>query len=234
MLDLAQNKCSDPAILTEVIVKLPALRVLYFTNNEIIKKIPNYRKRLVQDLSILTFLDDRPVFPEDRRFVSAFYQGGIEAEREERKAFQREKEEERLRNHLAFHAMIAEAREGRRIIAGNEEESGSQSTTIPSMPASSDEEAKSQDAGNSASEGLQPSSSSETEEHQVDSIVEEVKFEPVHTPPASEESFAPIWKLDPVTDSDLPPPLEPASGPTFTIEEVVQETTAPKDLLSLD
>jgi len=226
---LAQNKCSDPEILPEVIVKLPALRVLYLTNNEIAKKIPNYRKRLVKDIGNLTFLDDRPVFPEDRRFVAAFYVGGIEAEREERKAFQREKEDERLRNHLAFQAMVTDAR-NRAPAARNEEESGSQSTTIPSLPASSDEEAKSQDAGSSASEGLQPSSSSETEEHQVDSIVEEVKFAPIPSPPAVPESTSSIWKLDP----DLPPPLEPIPTPTFSIEEVVSRPDPSQDLLSLD
>lgn len=228
MLDLAQNKCSDPEILPEVVAKLPALRVLYFTNNEITKKIPNYRKRLVKDLGNLTFLDDRPVFAEDRRFVSAFYAGGIEAEREERKAFQREKEEERLRNHLAFQAMVADAR-NRAPAAGNEAESGSQSTTIPSLPASSDEEGKSQDA-NSASEGLQPSSSSETEEHQSDSLVEEVKFERLPNAPVVEEAVPSPWKLEP----DLPPPLEPIPAPTFSIEEVVSQTEPPQDLFSLD
>ena len=232
MLDLTKNKCSDPAILPEILVNLPELRVLYLTNNEIVKNLENYRKRMVRDLLNLTFLDDRPVFPEDRRFVSAFYSGGIEAEREERKAFQREKEEERLRNHLAFQAMMDEARARR---PHREEDSGSVSTTLPTPIPSSDEEAKSLDASSSGSEALQASSSSETEDHRSQDVLEEVKFES-RTPVFETEvpAVPSILKLQPTKEEDVPP-LETPSAPTFTIEEVVdkrEETSG--DLYALD
>eukprot|EP01015_Nassula_variabilis_P029029 TRINITY_DN6158_c0_g1_i4.p1 TRINITY_DN6158_c0_g1~~TRINITY_DN6158_c0_g1_i4.p1 ORF type:complete len:228 (-),score=47.67 TRINITY_DN6158_c0_g1_i4:136-819(-) len=49
---------------------------------------------------------DRPVFPEDKRFADAYFRGGIEEEREERRRFKQEQEDEHLRNHYAFRDMI--------------------------------------------------------------------------------------------------------------------------------
>jgi len=50
----------------------------------------NYRKTLIHKLPKLKFLDDRPVFDDERRFAEAFMAGGIEAEREERKKYKKE------------------------------------------------------------------------------------------------------------------------------------------------
>lgn len=87
VLDLSHNKIDDPEILPQVLEKLPDLRVLYLTGNPVCKKIENYRKTLIVKLPELRYLDDRPVFPEDRRFAVAFAEGGITREREERKLF---------------------------------------------------------------------------------------------------------------------------------------------------
>lgn len=64
---------------------MKSLAVLYLQNNPICKKIPNYRKTLISSLKNLKYLDDRPVFEEDRRCAEAFAEGGLEQEREERK-----------------------------------------------------------------------------------------------------------------------------------------------------
>jgi len=89
-LDLSDNLIDDEAVESEILMKMPNLAVLYFQNNPVCKKISNYRKSLIRNLPNLKFLDDRPVFPEDRRYVVAFFVGGLEAEREERKKYKQE------------------------------------------------------------------------------------------------------------------------------------------------
>eukprot|EP00743_Colponemidia_sp_Colp-15_P002634 GILK01002853.1.p1 GENE.GILK01002853.1~~GILK01002853.1.p1 ORF type:complete len:338 (-),score=71.30 GILK01002853.1:86-1099(-) len=111
VLDLSDNKIEDPEILPEVLEKMPCLSVLYLQGNPVIKKIPNYRKTLISRIAGLKYLDDRPVFEEDRRCALAFARGGLEAEREEKKAIQKEKEDKDRRNHEAFQEMLHKARQ---------------------------------------------------------------------------------------------------------------------------
>jgi dynein assembly factor 1 len=110
VLDISNNRIDCLEVLEDVLYKLPNLAVLYLQGNPVCKKIQNYRKELIVHLPNLKFLDDRPVFPEDRRFAQAFSRGGLQEEREERKKWDREKEEERVRNHTAFREMIDKAR----------------------------------------------------------------------------------------------------------------------------
>jgi len=109
-LDLSENRIDDPAVLDEVLVKMPKLRVLYLTGNGCIKKIPNYRKTVITKIPNLKFLDDRPVFQEDRRHAEAFSRGGIEEERKERATIKKENETRDEKNRQAFRDMIAKAR----------------------------------------------------------------------------------------------------------------------------
>ena len=66
---------------------MPNLAVLYLSGNDVTKKIKNYRKTLIARLPLLKYLDDRPVFDEDRRFAEAFSRGGLDEERKERDNF---------------------------------------------------------------------------------------------------------------------------------------------------
>ncbi len=45
---------------------------------------------MIFKLKNLKYLDDRPVFPEERRFVEAFFRGGIQEERLERQKYKQE------------------------------------------------------------------------------------------------------------------------------------------------
>jgi dynein assembly factor 1 len=59
--------------------------------------IPSYRKTTISKIKTLTYLDDRPVFEEDRRHAEAYTRGGIEEERAERELIRKERDEKHER-----------------------------------------------------------------------------------------------------------------------------------------
>ncbi|CAH2324519.1 dynein assembly factor 1, axonemal [Pelobates cultripes] len=87
VLDLSHNKLQDPAIIN-ILAKMPNLHVLNLLGNDVIRRIPNYRKTVTVQLKELTYLDDRPVFPKDRACAEAWATGGREAEKEEREKWE--------------------------------------------------------------------------------------------------------------------------------------------------
>ncbi|KAJ1482262.1 hypothetical protein T484DRAFT_1668065 [Baffinella frigidus] len=70
VLDLQNNKLEDPAIL-DVLAAMPNLKVLQMQGNPLIRKIPQYRKTVIARCGQLTYLDDRPVFEDERRCTQA-------------------------------------------------------------------------------------------------------------------------------------------------------------------
>lgn len=109
-LDLQHNKLDEPEILEEILVHMPKLAVLYLQGNKCTGKIKNYRKTIINRIPSLKYLDDRPVFEDDRRNAEAFARGGIEEERAERDRIQAEKRERDNRNRDNFNDMIRTAR----------------------------------------------------------------------------------------------------------------------------
>eukprot|EP00195_Chlamydomonas_chlamydogama_P005405 CAMPEP_0202891828 /NCGR_PEP_ID=MMETSP1392-20130828/1781_1 /ASSEMBLY_ACC=CAM_ASM_000868 /TAXON_ID=225041 /ORGANISM="Chlamydomonas chlamydogama, Strain SAG 11-48b" /LENGTH=445 /DNA_ID=CAMNT_0049575687 /DNA_START=22 /DNA_END=1359 /DNA_ORIENTATION=+ len=99
--DLQNNTLSDPAIL-DILKQLPELKCLYLKGNPVVSKMKNYRKTVIAALPTLTYLDDRPVFEQERRLVNAWVSGGLEGERQERA---RIREEEDAANKRNFEAM---------------------------------------------------------------------------------------------------------------------------------
>lgn len=251
VLDLSNNSIEDPRVLEEVFEKMSNLRVLYLHGNPVCKKIPNYRKTLTFRLKELRYLDDRPVFEEDRRFAEAFFRGGLEEERAERKRWQQEKEAERLRNHEAFREMINQARRERqeRREVGLNESYDSEASTQPLTDRSADEQ-----SGSEASTIPQQdvpfltTSSTESEKEEIPYLTAS-STESEHEEESAEISSSLLvsssstvskhfrMKIEELSDSE---PVSSSSVPTITldsssdsiclnIQEVTSSNTQPKD-----
>ncbi|CAM9955118.1 unnamed protein product, partial [Phaeothamnion confervicola] len=108
-LDLQHNHIEDPAVV-DVVAAMPGLRVLYLMGNPVMKEIKHYRKTVVSRCPCLKYLDDRPVFDDERKRCAAwargFAAGGIDsankAERAEIVRLREEKRGEEERQHSAF------------------------------------------------------------------------------------------------------------------------------------
>ena len=75
-LDIQHNKIDDVGIV-DIVAQMPDLKVLYLMGNPVVKSIKHYRKTLVGRCKSLKYLDDRPVFDEERRRVDAWYEHPI-------------------------------------------------------------------------------------------------------------------------------------------------------------
>ena len=71
-LDLQANHIADPDILDGVLKKMPSLKCLYLKGNPVVSMIKNYRKVVMAALPNLGYLDEKPVFEDERRLVNAW------------------------------------------------------------------------------------------------------------------------------------------------------------------
>lgn len=90
-IDLSNNYLEYHVDFLETFQKLPNLACLYMRNTAIVRETPNYRKNYICHLKNLKYLDDRPVFPDERKVSEAWGVGGREAETEMRKTLNDEK-----------------------------------------------------------------------------------------------------------------------------------------------
>merc|ERR1711871_341570 len=114
-LELSKNQIDDPAIV-DVLAALPELRLLKLDGNPVVRKIPAYRKTLIYRLKNLTYLDDRPVFEEERLTAEAWARGGVEAEKMERQRQRAHKKLQEERRHKAFFKMVEDAKKEQRSL----------------------------------------------------------------------------------------------------------------------
>jgi hypothetical protein len=91
VLDLSHNNIQDGEALLLILERLPRLQSLKLSGNPLVRTLPRYRKRLLSRCKALLYLDDRPVFEEERRLVTAWARAGDDGEEKERRAIQQEK-----------------------------------------------------------------------------------------------------------------------------------------------
>eukprot|EP00758_Cryptobia_borreli_P006837 Tbor_TRINITY_DN5210_c2_g1::TRINITY_DN5210_c2_g1_i2::g.16217::m.16217/K19750/DNAAF1, LRRC50, ODA7; dynein assembly factor 1, axonemal len=94
----------------KVLVQIENLLSLLMHGNEITKNVPYYRRRVIGEIKSLKYLDEYPIFEDERRACDAFMLGGLEAERAERKRIQEEKEQERKMQAKYFSDLVERSR----------------------------------------------------------------------------------------------------------------------------
>lgn len=85
----------DGMALMKLLGDLPNLKSLYLKGNKFLNEMNFYRKYTISTIRSLTFLDDRPVFENERRLNDAWIRGGAVAEDKEKKLIKMEKIEKR-------------------------------------------------------------------------------------------------------------------------------------------
>ncbi|XP_071353240.1 dynein axonemal assembly factor 1 [Trachinotus anak] len=129
VLDMSHNLLNDPELL-HVLEAMPELRVLNLMGNEVVNKIPKYRKTMIVRLKQLTYLDDRPVFPKDRACAEAWAVGGLEGERKEREQWET-RERRKIQESLDSMAMIRKKAQERRRLRELQEKGEIEVSTTP-------------------------------------------------------------------------------------------------------
>lgn len=119
VLDVQSNKINDPKAL-DILSQMPNLKVLYFQGNEAVKEIKQYRKTVIYRCKTLRYLDDRPIFDDERRRVNAWgavmeetngdIKAAQQAERDEINKIKDEKKAKEEANFLAFEKMMREGK----------------------------------------------------------------------------------------------------------------------------
>lgn len=119
-LDLQENRIQDGMALLEVLEHLPDLSVLYLQGNPGVKKIRHYRRQVIARLKNLKYLDDRPVFDDERQRCEVFWRvyqennderAAAHAEREEIARQGKEKREKEEREFIAFAEFVRKSAE---------------------------------------------------------------------------------------------------------------------------
>ena len=127
VLDLSNNSIGDAAVL-DVLEAMPCLAVLQLNGNPVVSQIPQYRRTVISRCKSLTYLDDRPVFEDERLTVEAWLIGGLPAERAERRRQREEKDAAHRRNIEYMQNLMAGGKKAREERERKEREEGEVTT----------------------------------------------------------------------------------------------------------
>ena len=129
VLDLSHNRLKDPEILN-IFSQMSNLHVLNLMGNPVAKEIKNYRKTIILQCESLTYLDDRPVFPQERACAKAWKQGGYEAELKEKELWVN-KERRKIQESVEYLRSIREnARKEAQSASDDEEKEAEDQETV--------------------------------------------------------------------------------------------------------
>lgn len=90
-IDISANVIEEGEGVVEFWSEMQKLKVLRYHGNGGIRHVSHYRKRLINALPDLTYMDERPVFPVERKACKAWESGGLEAMHAAKKDFHRER-----------------------------------------------------------------------------------------------------------------------------------------------
>lgn len=107
VLDISDNNIKEANILDNILTKMEGLRVIYLNGNDCTRKIPSYRKTMIYKIKELRYIDDKPVFEDERRFAEAFGRGGLEEERKDRELYRKEQKDLSLKRIKDFQDMVS-------------------------------------------------------------------------------------------------------------------------------
>lgn len=106
VIDVSENRIEAPEV-KDLLKEIPTLRVVYLQGNGCIRKISHYRKVIISLCKELRYLDDKPVFEDERIFAEAFAKGGLDEEKKARENYKKEKQEAELQRINDFREMVA-------------------------------------------------------------------------------------------------------------------------------
>ena len=111
ILDLSNNRINDESILEEVIFKMKQLKYLKLDGNAFVRSVKFYRKKIILNLPNLNYLDNMPVFEDERRAAQAWERGGLPEEKKEREIMRTEEKEKHINSMKALDKMLEDHKE---------------------------------------------------------------------------------------------------------------------------
>lgn len=112
-IDVSKNAIEREEDIVPWILEMEGLRSCMLQGNRFVTSMQSYRKKIIAWVPSLRFMDQCPVFPEERSCAEAYAQGGTRAEKAQRDENRRQEEQERQRQFEFFGSQRQEARESR-------------------------------------------------------------------------------------------------------------------------